>query len=79
LVQDLLHLARPDLEAGGVDHVLGGIYEEQLRRVVEVADITRVEPTAAQHFLRLFGSIPVGKYHVRPLDADLAPALTIAA
>src|SRR5690606_23637414 len=73
LVEILLDLRRPDLEAGHVDHVLHTVDDVHIAVVVHPAHVARVQPATAQGPVGLLRTVPVALHHPRPADADLAP------
>src|SRR5262249_53728190 len=54
------------------DHVLDPVDQGEIAVVVEPADITRMQPPAAQDLCRLLWPAEVTAHDVRPADHDLA-------
>src|SRR5207249_3604251 len=72
LEQDVLHIAREDVEATADDEVLLPVQHVQVAVGVETADIAGVQPAAAQGRRGLRGRIPVASHHTVRADADLS-------
>ena len=76
-VDDVFQLARIDVVAGGDDHALHALREEDEAVLVHLAEIARVEPdaavfVAAERVGRFFGIIDVAQHDGRARDADFA-------
>ena len=71
LVQELLHLGGPDLEARAVDHVLDPVDDEDVPVLVHLAHVAGMEPSPANRRPGVVGPAPVAEHHARPLDRDL--------
>ena len=70
--QHFLHLARPDLEAAGLDEVLLAVNDKEVAFCVHVAKVACIDPTVADHFRRGAGALPIADHDLRRADADLA-------
>src|SRR5712691_6622052 len=70
--QDVLDLARVDVLAAANDHVLLSVDEEEVAVLVDVADVSRVEPPAAEGFRGRVRVPEVADHDVGPAEADLA-------
>ena len=76
-VDDVFQLAGIDVVAGGDDHALHALREEDEAVLVHLAEIARVEPDAAvlmaaERVGRFFGIIDVAQHDGRARDADFA-------
>src|SRR4051794_1175070 len=69
---DVLDLAREDVEATGHDHVLLAVDDRQEPVGVLAGDVTGVQPAALEGLFRLLRLVPVALHDERPADADLA-------
>src|SRR3954470_13931018 len=72
LEQRLFDVTRVDVDAAADDEVLDSVDDVEEAVGVEVADVTRVQPSAAQCVRRLVGRMPVTGHQVGTADADLA-------
>src|ERR1035437_5734072 len=71
-VDDLLDLARVDVEAAADDQLLLAIDDEEEAFVVDVADVTAVEPAVLDRLGGGLRLVPVAVHDVVALDHDLA-------
>ena len=71
LVEHLLDLAGIDVVAAADDQVLLAIDDEEVAVLVDLREVTGVEPAAAHRLGRRVGTLPVALHHVRALDDDL--------
>ena len=72
LEEDVLDFARIDVLAAADDHVLLAVDEEEVAVRVDVADVSRVEPPAAEGFRGRVRVPEVADHDVRPAEADFA-------
>ena len=76
LIQQALHFRRPHLEAGGIDHALQPIDQEEVAVLVRAREIAGAEEALAvgldERFRRRFRIFPVADQHLRPVHDDLA-------
>src|SRR5206468_3102005 len=68
-IQDLVDLARVDLEPGDDDHLLLSVDDVEVAVLVHPHDVTRVEPAVAQHGRGLIGPLPIPIHEVRAAEA----------
>src|SRR6185312_1321571 len=71
-IEDVLDLLRVDVLPAPDDQVLDPVDQGQIAVVVEPADITGVQPAAAQDLRRLLRPAEVAAHDVRPADDHLA-------
>src|SRR3954469_14828785 len=71
LVEHVLDLAWPDLEAGRDDHVLLPVDQVEPALGVHEPDITGVQSSPGQRLRRLLGLVPVPRHHARALGHQL--------
>src|SRR5215469_18493716 len=71
LEQEVLHVAREDVEAAADDEVLLPVHHVQVAVGVEVADVAGMQQAAAQGRRSLRGRVPVAGHHPVRADADL--------
>ena len=71
-VDDLLDLARGDVLAAGLDHVLLAVDDVEVALVVEDAEVAGVQPAVAERLGRLGGVVPVAEHRLRRAVHDLA-------
>src|SRR6266478_3190577 len=69
---ELLDLARPHLEAGGVDQVFQSIDDREVSLVVHARDVAGLEPAITQRLGRRRGPVPVPEHDLGPADEQLA-------
>ena len=72
LVEDLLDLARIDVDAVDQQHVLFAVGDEVIAFVIAVADVAGQEPAVAHDFGRFSRLLPVAEHHVAAAHAQLA-------
>src|SRR3981081_6735 len=72
-VERLLHLGRPDLEAGDIDHVLDSIHERHIAVIVYGPDVATEEPAVPDGTGGVLRPPPVAPHHTRAPNHDLAP------
>src|SRR5205823_1193222 len=70
--QHLLYLAREDLEARDVDHVLHAVDDEEIAVGVAVADVAGMKPAVADRLRGGRGVAEIALHDVGPFDHDLA-------
>src|SRR4051794_15836485 len=68
---DVLDLAREDVETAGHDHVLLAVDDREEAVRILASDVTGVQPAALERLLGLLGLVPVALHDKRPADADL--------
>ena len=71
-VDDLLDLARGDVLAARLDHVLLAVDDVEVALVVEDAEVAGVQPAVAERLGRLGGVVPVAEHRLRRAVHDLA-------
>ena len=71
-VDQLLHLAREDVEAGDEHHVLLAVGDEHEAVLVDMADVARVDEAIADSLRGFLRSIAVSRHHVRAANSQLA-------
>src|SRR5712691_2238007 len=69
---DFFDFARPNLKTARLDEILLAIGDGEIPVAVERAQIARIEPAVAQHFLGGLRILPVALHELRSLDDDLA-------
>src|SRR3984957_17046981 len=74
-VENVLHLARPDLEARGGNHVLLAVDEIEPAVLVKEAYVAGMHPAAGENLGRLDRLAPVAGHHASAAHYDL-PVLT---
>src|SRR5437764_12222493 len=74
LVEDLVNLARIDLESGDDDHLLFAVDDEEVAVSVHADDVAGVKPAIAEREGRLIGSLPVA-VHENGYAMALLPGL----
>src|SRR2546421_3887799 len=72
LVEDLVDLARIDLESGDDDHLLFAVDDEEVAVSVHADDVAGVKPAIAEREGRLIGSLPVAVHEIGSAKAQLA-------
>lgn len=71
-VEHVLDLPRPDLEAGGVDHVLLAVDDVEPAVGVHESDVAGAQFATGEGLGGLRGQTPVARYHLGPADGYLA-------
>src|SRR5450759_2423949 len=72
LVEDLVDLARVDVEAAGDYHVFLAVDNIKVAILVHGGDITGVKPPVLERFRGLLGLVPVALHHLGPADEELS-------
>src|SRR6185436_7637297 len=62
---DLLHIARPDLEAAGFDEVLLAVHDEDVTILILVANVSGEEPAVPEHDRGFLRFIPIAFHDLR--------------
>src|SRR5690349_6141857 len=70
--EDFLDLPRVDVRAAGDDHVLRAVADGEETGGIHAADISRMQPAAAQRLLRRLRVLPVARHHAIRARDDLA-------
>ncbi len=65
-------LARPDLEATGLDQVLLAVDNKQVAILIQVADIAGIHPAIPDHVRRFGRVLPIAHHDLWRPDDDLA-------
>src|SRR5204862_7246451 len=73
---DVLDLAREDVEPAGDDHVLLAVDDREEAGAVAPRDVARVQPAAAERLGRRLGVVPVALHDEWTAHTDL-PRLTL--
>src|SRR5262249_36176045 len=70
-VQNFVNLPRIDVVSAGNNQFLLAVNDEQIAFIIEVPDITRVNPAVANRLRRLLRAIAITLDHLGPAHTDL--------